>query len=375
MPLPGPARLPPRPRFTIPMLSDGASERCVKPSASTGHTPPCSHAGFSRTMNNLEAPSINTRSGMPGAHSIRQPPRRAEKPHHELHRGLRGDGTAAGDRREPPPESAPSRPRRAAAAAAVAVTAARRRRPAARRRRLVRGGRAGGGGGGATGAARLRVAGLAAAQPRRPAAGRGGYGAAAGDLRAAPGARTRRQLSVSLRRCARSSPSARTAWRCSSGTTSTCPRWRRRTAACSPALTRQGTAPLLPWAAFGPIRAPLNSAQRARHPELLLMFSLLSPQEKCLRKLSSGLFAFQTYLEFIQETFASEKQNVESLCYGTKHLAATIRQMVSRCAGHCRGRWDMQWCAVRTCPRLSISRCYLSHQQQVLAACAAFPYD
>ncbi|XP_003207178.2 interleukin-6, partial [Meleagris gallopavo] len=51
-------------------------------------------------------------------------------------------------------------------------------------------------------------------------------------------------------------------------------------------------------------------------------------EEKCLRKLSSGLFAFQTYLEFIQETFASEKQNVESLCYGTKHLAATIRQMV-----------------------------------------------
>uniref|UniRef100_A0A8C9FKW0 Interleukin-6 n=1 Tax=Pavo cristatus TaxID=9049 RepID=A0A8C9FKW0_PAVCR len=51
-------------------------------------------------------------------------------------------------------------------------------------------------------------------------------------------------------------------------------------------------------------------------------------EEKCLRKLSSGLFAFQTYLEFIQETFASEKQNVESLCSGTKHLAATIRQMV-----------------------------------------------
>ncbi|XP_065609593.1 interleukin-6 [Cyrtonyx montezumae] len=51
-------------------------------------------------------------------------------------------------------------------------------------------------------------------------------------------------------------------------------------------------------------------------------------EEKCLRKLSSGLFAFQTYLEFVQETFASEKQKVESLCYSTKHLAATIRQMV-----------------------------------------------
>nr|ABW23431.2 interleukin-6 precursor [Gallus gallus]AFH76848.1 interleukin 6 precursor [Gallus gallus] len=51
-------------------------------------------------------------------------------------------------------------------------------------------------------------------------------------------------------------------------------------------------------------------------------------EEKCLTKLFSGLFAFQTYLEFIQETFDSEKQNVESLCYSTKHLAATIRQMV-----------------------------------------------
>lgn len=48
-------------------------------------------------MNNLEAPSINTRSGMPGAHSTRQPRRRegagagagAEQPHHEVSPGLR----------------------------------------------------------------------------------------------------------------------------------------------------------------------------------------------------------------------------------------------------------------------------------------------
>ncbi|POI31662.1 hypothetical protein CIB84_004587 [Bambusicola thoracicus] len=80
----------------------------------------------------------------------------------------------------------------------------------------------------------------------------------------------------------------------------------------------------------GSLRPDPSAAEgrRAGHPELLLTFSLLSPQEKCLRKLSSGLFAFQTYLEFIQETFDSEKQNVESLCYSTKHLAATIRQMV-----------------------------------------------
>uniref|UniRef100_A0A8C0AWV2 Interleukin-6 n=1 Tax=Buteo japonicus TaxID=224669 RepID=A0A8C0AWV2_9AVES len=32
-------------------------------------------------------------------------------------------------------------------------------------------------------------------------------------------------------------------------------------------------------------------------------------EDKCLRKISSGLFTFQTYLEYIQETFTSEKQN------------------------------------------------------------------
>nr|AEB26769.1 interleukin-6 [Anser anser] len=51
-------------------------------------------------------------------------------------------------------------------------------------------------------------------------------------------------------------------------------------------------------------------------------------EEKCLKKLFSGLFTFQTYLEYVQETFTSEKQKVESLCYSTKHLATTIRQMV-----------------------------------------------
>ncbi|XP_054017370.1 interleukin-6 [Dryobates pubescens] len=52
-------------------------------------------------------------------------------------------------------------------------------------------------------------------------------------------------------------------------------------------------------------------------------------EDKCLRKISSGLYTFQTYLEYIKETFASEKQNVESLCYSTEHLAHTIRQMVT----------------------------------------------
>ncbi|NXD25076.1 IL6 protein, partial [Spelaeornis formosus] len=54
----------------------------------------------------------------------------------------------------------------------------------------------------------------------------------------------------------------------------------------------------------------------------------LSFQDKCLRKISSGLYTFQTYLKYVQETFISENQNVESLSYSTEHLARTIRQMV-----------------------------------------------
>ncbi|NWR45514.1 IL6 protein, partial [Regulus satrapa] len=59
-----------------------------------------------------------------------------------------------------------------------------------------------------------------------------------------------------------------------------------------------------------------------------LTFSPFSFQDKCLRKISSGLYTFQTYLKYIQETFTSENQNVESLSYSTEHLARTIRRMV-----------------------------------------------
>ncbi|NWX50801.1 IL6 protein, partial [Steatornis caripensis] len=58
------------------------------------------------------------------------------------------------------------------------------------------------------------------------------------------------------------------------------------------------------------------------------LVTFLSFQDKCLRKISSGLYTFQTYLEYVQETFTSEKQNVKLLCYSTEHLARTIRQMV-----------------------------------------------
>ncbi|NWI58135.1 IL6 protein, partial [Calyptomena viridis] len=56
--------------------------------------------------------------------------------------------------------------------------------------------------------------------------------------------------------------------------------------------------------------------------------ALLSFQDKCLRKISSGLYTFRTYLRYVQETFISENQNVELLSYSTEHLARTIRQMV-----------------------------------------------
>ncbi|NXO28782.1 IL6 protein, partial [Cisticola juncidis] len=54
----------------------------------------------------------------------------------------------------------------------------------------------------------------------------------------------------------------------------------------------------------------------------------LSFQDQCLRKISSGLYTFQTYLKYIQETFISENQNVELLYFSTEHLARTLRQMV-----------------------------------------------
>ncbi|NXS00464.1 IL6 protein, partial [Oxylabes madagascariensis] len=56
--------------------------------------------------------------------------------------------------------------------------------------------------------------------------------------------------------------------------------------------------------------------------------TFLSFQDKCLKKISSGLYTFQTYLKYIQETFISENQNVESLSFSTEHLARSLRQMV-----------------------------------------------
>ncbi|NXO03708.1 IL6 protein, partial [Rhinopomastus cyanomelas] len=58
------------------------------------------------------------------------------------------------------------------------------------------------------------------------------------------------------------------------------------------------------------------------------LLAFLSFQDKCLKKISSGLYTFQTYLEYVQETFTSEKQNVAWLSYSTQHLARTVRHMV-----------------------------------------------
>lgn len=338
----------------------------------TAHTPPPLRPDFPGPLINLEAPSINTRSGMPGAHSTRQPHRRegagagAEEPHHEVSPGL----WLWPWRLRPLPPG--DRPPAAAAAAAPAAAAAGGGHPAARRR-LLGGDRAGGGGGAAGGAARLRAAGAAAAHPGVPAAGGGGYAAARG-LAPSPGAAApasgrgaTKPLSPSLPRCARSLPSARTAWKYSSRTTSTSPRWQRKTDVCSPALTRQGTTLLSvltsntggnfcllqntleadlkicassSWLRPGtdlcalykhhPLTCTVRTVLWLRHFWAVSNFlTFLSFQDKCLKKISSGLYTFQTYLEYIQETFTSEKQNVESLCYSTQHLAHTIRQMVS----------------------------------------------
>ncbi|NWI92481.1 IL6 protein, partial [Pitta sordida] len=54
----------------------------------------------------------------------------------------------------------------------------------------------------------------------------------------------------------------------------------------------------------------------------------VSFQDKCLRKISSGLYMFRTYLKYIQETFISENQNIELISHSTEHLARTIRDMV-----------------------------------------------
>ncbi|NXU53189.1 IL6 protein, partial [Turnix velox] len=63
---------------------------------------------------------------------------------------------------------------------------------------------------------------------------------------------------------------------------------------------------------------------------LEVTFSPSSPfQEKCLRKISSGLYRFLTYLEYVRDTFTSEKQSLKTMCYSTEHLARTLRQMVS----------------------------------------------
>ncbi|NWU69348.1 IL6 protein, partial [Pterocles burchelli] len=60
------------------------------------------------------------------------------------------------------------------------------------------------------------------------------------------------------------------------------------------------------------------------------LITFLSFQDKCLKKIASGLYTFQPYLEYVQETFTSEKKNAELLCYGTGHLAHTVKQMVIR---------------------------------------------
>ncbi|RMC05109.1 hypothetical protein DUI87_18291 [Hirundo rustica rustica] len=72
----------------------------------------------------------------------------------------------------------------------------------------------------------------------------------------------------------------------------------------------------------------LAGFNEARNRSLFWSNPVYLGQDKCLRKISSGLYTFQTYLKYVQETFISENQNVESLSFSTEHLARTLRQMV-----------------------------------------------
>ncbi|NXM40317.1 IL6 protein, partial [Gymnorhina tibicen] len=73
----------------------------------------------------------------------------------------------------------------------------------------------------------------------------------------------------------------------------------------------------------------LNLPKVTEEDGCLDLLTFLSFQDKCLRKISSGLYTFHTYLKYVQETFTSESQNVESLSFRTEHLARTIRRMVT----------------------------------------------
>nr|XP_056713061.1 interleukin-6 [Euleptes europaea] len=51
-------------------------------------------------------------------------------------------------------------------------------------------------------------------------------------------------------------------------------------------------------------------------------------KERCLRGISSGLYAYQAFLEYIEETFTSKEQEAAFIWMRTKHLANTLKSMM-----------------------------------------------
>ncbi|XP_030060591.1 interleukin-6 [Microcaecilia unicolor] len=52
-------------------------------------------------------------------------------------------------------------------------------------------------------------------------------------------------------------------------------------------------------------------------------------QEKCLKKISSGLAEFQIYLLVVENTFSTEGKLAESLRHKTRHLADVVKLMIN----------------------------------------------
>ncbi|KAL8165296.1 UNVERIFIED_CONTAM: hypothetical protein K2H54_038712 [Gekko kuhli] len=52
-------------------------------------------------------------------------------------------------------------------------------------------------------------------------------------------------------------------------------------------------------------------------------------EERCLRGISDGLYAYQAFLEYIEETFISKEQETAFIWTHTKHLANTLKSMMN----------------------------------------------
>ncbi|XP_015273481.1 PREDICTED: interleukin-6 [Gekko japonicus] len=52
-------------------------------------------------------------------------------------------------------------------------------------------------------------------------------------------------------------------------------------------------------------------------------------KERCLRGISDGLYVYQAFLEYIEETFVSKEQETAFIWPRTKHLANTLKSMMN----------------------------------------------